>query len=439
MRKLLAIIFAAIAVMAGCSRDEDGSRKEPEKPGDTIRTDTAHVDTTQVDTNRTDTTRTDTTRIDTVRTDTTQVDTLIGRYFFVNSVEYKVISENVVHVDWFVRNKGSDTLTIPSMVSYGGRQFKVTAVEFPYIYKNDCATDFDGDYGAYCNSNLVLSEGVDSIINMFPVRDVNDLWLPRTFKFFGPNPMGPNEGVGIGEFLNGVRIHIPTIEDWLAIKLTPSYRHQCPIDYYRLCVGSNSPTVDLEIPGDVSQIGEYAFAGNLSVRSVRISDAVTSIGRMAFHSCPKLESVVLPSGLEEISKGLFWMDGKLSKVNIPPGLKRIRNNAFAGCDALDCIITLPATIDTIFNGAFTNKLKTVYCLSKTPPVLGKESFDNYGLYPHGNGPNSPYVFGIDSLYVPRESVSLYEADRLWRRAAEVISPIKETRQGSAAKRPRNRR
>lgn len=431
----MVIIFAAIAVMAGCSRDGDGSRKVPEKPGDTIRTDTAHVDTTQ----QADTNRTDTTRIDTVRTDTTQVDTLIGRYFFVNSVGYEVKSENIVHVRWFVEIAGSDTLTIPQAVSYEGRQFKVTAIEFSYIYKNDYATEFDGDYGAYCNSNLVLSEGVDSIINMFPVRGVNDLWLPRTFKFFGPNPLGPNEDIGIGDFLDGVRIHIPRIEDWLAITLTPSYRFPCPIGYYRLCVGSGSPTVDLEIPGDVSQIGEYAFAGNVSIRSVRISDAVTSIGSHAFYSCPELESVVLPAGLEEISKGLFWADGKLSKINIPPRLKRIRNNAFAGCDALDIIITLPATIDTIFNGAFTNKLKTVYCLSKTPPVLGKESFNNYGLYPHGNGPNSPYVFGIDSLYVPRESVSLYEADRLWRRAAEVISPIKETRQGSVRKSSRKRR
>lgn len=224
----------------------------------------------------------------------------------MNSVGYEVKSENIVHVRWFVKIAGNDTLTIPQAVSYEGRQFKVTAIEFSYFYKNDYATEFDGDYGAYCNSNLVLSEGVDSIINMFPVRGVNDLWLPRTFKFFGPNSLGSNSAVTIGDFLDSVRIHIPRIEDWLAITLTPSYGFPCPIGYYRLCVGSGSPTVDLEIPGDVSQISEYAFAGNVSIRSVRISDAVTSIGSHAFYSCPELESVVLPAGLEEISKGLFW-------------------------------------------------------------------------------------------------------------------------------------
>lgn len=436
MRKLLLIIFAAIVAMAGCSRDGDGPQKGPDKPEDTIHTDTAHADTTRADTTRSDTTRSDTTnvdttRVDTVRTDTTRVDTtvrqvdsLVGRKFYVDNISYKVKSSDIVHVEWLYKIPGENTLTIPPTVSWKGRTFRVTAIEFRNLGSGLPPVQYI-DYSAYCNSNLVLPEGVDSIINLSPVSEIEDLWLPRTFKFLGHKAFNIMDIVNEGVLLDSVRIHIPSIKVWLAISVTPpeyDFDLTPPWGNHRLCIGNGQPATSIEIPAGVSRIGAFAFAGNVSVRSIRVSDGVTSIGRAAFSSCHRLMSVVLPAGLEELNEYLFCGCRWLSKVTMPRNLKIIRKSAFLGCEELKSI-TLPASVKTIGDHAFLEcfKLKDVYILSKTPPHIGDNVF----------------IHKID-LHVPRESVDLYKADKKWAKEAKTILSIEEAQQNSVGKSPQKR-
>ena len=55
----------------------------------------------------------------------------------------------------------------------------------------------------------------------------------------------------------------------------------------------------------VTSIGEEAFAGSLSLKSVTIPDSVTSIGEKAFNGCKSLKSIVVPDAVTSIGEYAF--------------------------------------------------------------------------------------------------------------------------------------
>ena len=55
----------------------------------------------------------------------------------------------------------------------------------------------------------------------------------------------------------------------------------------------------------VTSIGEKAFAGSFSLKSVTIPDSVTSIGEKAFNDCKKLKSIVIPDAVTSIGEYAF--------------------------------------------------------------------------------------------------------------------------------------
>ena len=61
-------------------------------------------------------------------------------------------------------------------------------------------------------------------------------------------------------------------------------------------------TGDVEIPGGVTSIANYAFSGCSNLTSITIPDSVTSIGSSAFSGCSSLESITLPFVGDEAGK-----------------------------------------------------------------------------------------------------------------------------------------
>lgn len=55
----------------------------------------------------------------------------------------------------------------------------------------------------------------------------------------------------------------------------------------------------------VTSIGEEAFAGSYSLKSVTIPDSVTSIGEKAFNGCESLKSIVIPDAVTSIGEYAF--------------------------------------------------------------------------------------------------------------------------------------
>lgn len=281
--------------------------------------------------------------------------------FQINSTKYKYMGNGIVHVHILydgdrINNRYIDTLNIPYLVKtprkFGGyNTYPVTAVDL---------SDGDPGYSAapeisyhedisYTCPTVIISEGIDSIINFYPMNynwynndtplKLKDLWLPKSLKYIGPNAFFENYRDRAGNHYNcwaywffrpyadGLRIHVPDLEAWCAVEVDNSYLPPRTADYmvgdifpqYTLCIGNDSVS-DLVIPESVTEIGPRAFSG-ASIKSVKIHDGVKSIGSFAFSKCTYLESAVLPAGLREISPFAFSHCRSLQYIKIPKGVK----------------------------------------------------------------------------------------------------------------------
>lgn len=100
---------------------------------------------------------------------------------------------------------------------------------------------------------------------------------------------------------------------------------------------------ELQIPGTVSKqdesdkeytvtsIGQSAFAGCTSLRSITLPDSLKTIGDSAFKDCIEIESVDLPEGLKTIGDSAFSLgktalhgkSARLEYINIPSTVKEL--------------------------------------------------------------------------------------------------------------------
>ncbi len=96
--------------------------------------------------------------------------------------------------------------------------------------------------------------------------------------------------------------------------------------------GLNSKILSIQIGGEVTRIGDFAFTAATKVKAVTIPDSVQSIGESAFLWCYALDQVQLGSGLKSI--GIMAFDNnytgknKLSKITIPSSITEIDHHAF---------------------------------------------------------------------------------------------------------------
>lgn len=91
---------------------------------------------------------------------------------------------------------------------------------------------------------------------------------------------------------------------------------------------------DVVIPEGVTEIGDAAFGGCSSLRSVEIPDGVTVIGDYAFGGCSELTSVNIPEGVKLIGSVAFFSCKKLAPMTIPESVSVIGEHAFTGTSTL---------------------------------------------------------------------------------------------------------
>ncbi|MEE0923470.1 MAG: leucine-rich repeat protein, partial [Paludibacteraceae bacterium] len=163
------------------------------------------------------------------------------------------------------------------------------------------------------------------------------------------------------------------------------------------CKGLTSVT----IPNSVTSIAGGAFRNCIGLTSVTIPNSVTIIGNDAFYWCTGLTSIEIPNSVTSIGyKAFYWCTG-LTSVTIGNSVTSIGGDAFAYCSSLTSV-TIPNSVTSIGSYAFEgcSSLTSVTCLATTPPTC-RSSFSGV------NCSNIP-------LYVPMESVSLYQATNDWK-------------------------
>lgn len=151
-------------------------------------------------------------------------------------------------------------------------------------------------------------------------------------------------------------------------------------------------TIPSKINGKQVLSIEGAFAGNTTVRSVRISEGIISIDYMAFWHCISLETVELPNSVESIGHAAFDKCIALKEIKVGKNLVNIMPYAFSGCISL-ADISLPDGLRFIGENAFEGctELGKIYIPSSVEIIGGitqdenTADTDNTGAYDKQKG------------------------------------------------------
>ena len=108
------------------------------------------------------------------------------------------------------------------------------------------------------------------------------------------------------------------------------------------------------IPNSVTSIGNSAFSGCSSIRSITIPESVTTIEYYAFGGCTSLTSITLPNSVTSIGNSAFSGCSSIRSITIPESVTTIESSAFYNCTSLQSITCKSETPPTIYNGTFEN-------------------------------------------------------------------------------------
>ena len=99
----------------------------------------------------------------------------------------------------------------------------------------------------------------------------------------------------------------------------------------------------------VTEIGEGAFAGNETIKSIEFSKNITTIGDYAFYYCPSLESVAIPDNVTSIGAGCFEECYALEEIIIPSNVTTIGDGAIMSSTKVYCYENSEALFYAILN------------------------------------------------------------------------------------------
>ncbi|MCL2675080.1 MAG: leucine-rich repeat protein [Firmicutes bacterium] len=145
------------------------------------------------------------------------------------------------------------------------------------------------------------------------------------------------------------------------------------------CVISSTPTIT--IPGSVTSIPAYAFAGRTNITTVNIHAGVTSIGAYAFNGCTALATVNYTgtSQLQTIDERAFFGCSNYRAVTIPASVTSIGDFAFNNGTGVSSIDFGSGNVPlTIGNNAFAggwNTLGTTLNVTERVVSIGSNAFN----------------------------------------------------------------
>lgn len=336
------------------------------------------------------------------------------------------------------------TIVIPSEVSDYGTTYEVTYVyeEAFASWKNAISFTLPntiktiGEFAfSECTSmdNLILPESVELIgANAFEkclrmvtvnvsntVKEIGDNAFLDCTSLFKITIPGSVSDLGEGVFKNCTGLKDVTFGDDSKItKLKDSTFEYCE-KLKNVTFGENSsitsinqklfedcPNIETIVFGDNAKLGiieENALKDHTKLSKVIFgaNSVLHTIYDYSFQGCTSLTTIEIPSSISLLGRSAFEGCGKLSSFVIPEGVKSLGNSTFKDCTSLRSF-ELSSTVTTIPNYAFSGctSLRKMICKATDVPVTGNEVFESV--------PNTMVV------YVPKESLSLYQLEEPWK-------------------------
>ena len=218
---------------------------------------------------------------------------------------------------------------------HGGKLSVLDLSEAKIVEGGDCY------YTDYYNNSYYTSNDVIGSYAFYGCSGLTSLTLPAGFTEIGYNAFSGCSG------LKEVRFCINDNLDTYLTKGHPYIDVRCGIKYYI----NNKEITSIEIPSNVTTLGDCVFEGCSGLTSLTLPAGITSIGDEAFRGCSGLTSLTLPAGITSIGGFAFYGCSGLTSLTLPAGITSIGDEAFRGCSGLTSL-TLPAGITSIGGFAF---------------------------------------------------------------------------------------
>lgn len=197
---------------------------------------------------------------------------------------------------------------------------------------------------------------------------------------------------------------------------------------------SGQKTIEkVEIQGNATSLSVGCFNGATNLKEVVISTELSKIPSQAFKGCTSLKTINLPSSIKYIygsyNNGAFTNCSALeSEINLP-NVILIGDSAFTNCTKIPSIV-IGDSCTTIESNAFNScgnakieigtgvmsigglafiNVSSVIIKAQNPPTILENTFTKYSNY----------------IYVPQESLDLYQSAEYWSALASRIKPISE--------------
>lgn len=308
-----------------------------------------------------------------------------------------IIPEGVKSIgeEAFYGCEGLSSITIPKSLADVGKNAFIYCYNIQKVFISDLEAWFDIDFESASSNPLFYQGGNDSNNHLYLNNvEILDLIIPniiteiKKYTFCGASNITSitfHKNIkSIGEFAfanfrNLSSVNISDLSAWMNIKFTDLGSN--PLTSY--FVNSNHKLYlngeeirNLVIPNDVTQIGDYVFAGCCGFSSVNIPSSVNNIGRGAFMGCYGLTSITIPDDVTNIGERAFQDCIGLKQANIPTNLISIEEGVWAGCKSLEKV-EIPTSVTAIGNCAFDGcENVTSVIISNSVISIGDCAFQN---------------------------------------------------------------
>ena len=296
---------------------------------------------------------------------------------------------------------GLTSVEIPAAVSSGGMTYTITSVgEWAFYFANDLVSATIGN-----NVLTIKKRALSDCLSLQTIVIGDKVTTIEEMAFTGDTSLTTvTFGENLVNFPNSLlfgNCHKLTTVIWNT-KEAPDFTYYIT-PFYRYDTGTHTTT------NIGQQITSFTFGPNVKyvpaclcycmtqLPSVSIPNSVDSIGQYAFCGCSSIKSVDIPNNLTKINIGVFGGSG-LTSVTIPDNVTEIGISAFSGCEDLSTL-KIGKKVREIRVYAFSDcfGLTSVTCTAVVPPYTDGDIFEQVDC-------------SKIPLYVPAESVEAYQAD-----------------------------